>query len=124
MGVLDADGNLFLKGRKKELIVAPGGYKVHPEVIEKEINNCPDVDQSVIFLKPHASNLTTVIALVQPEAEGARGRVKKYVAGLKSTRKVTQFVEVIFADGPFTRDNGGLRPNLKLDRKAIAAKYS
>lgn len=124
IGRLDGDGNLFLMGRKRELIVAPGGYKVHPEVIEQEINHCPDVDQSVIFLKPNSTQLTAVVALVQPETEGARARVKKHVAGLKSARKVASYVEVIFADGPFTRENGGLRPNLKLDRKAIAAKYS
>ena len=57
-------------------------------------------------------------------ADGARARVKKYAAGLQSTKKIAQFVEVIFADAPFTRENGMLRPNLKLDRKAIAAKYS
>ena len=124
IGRLDENGNLFLMGRKRELIVAPGGYKVHPEIIEKEINDCPDVGQSVIFLKPHSSQLTAVIALVQPEPEDARARVKKHVAGLKSARKVAPYVEVIFADGPFTRENDGLRPNLKLDRKAIAAKYS
>lgn len=123
IGRLDADGNLFLLGRKRELIVAPGGYKVHPEVIEQEINNCPDVAQSVIFLKAHSTQLTAVVALAEPQTEGARDRVKKHVAGLKSTKKIAQFVNVIFADEPFTRENGGLRPNLKLDRKAIAARY-
>jgi hypothetical protein len=32
-------------------------------------------------------------------------------------------VEVIFADAPFTTQNGMLRPNMKIDRKAVAAKY-
>ncbi len=78
----------------------------------------------MIFLKPHSTQLTAVVALAEPQSEEARARVKKHVAGLKSTRKVAQFVDVIFADGPFTSENGGLRPNLKLDRKAIAARYS
>ena len=124
IGRLDDQGNLYLMGRKRELIVAPGGYKVHPEVIEQEMNDCPDVDQSVIFLKANSAQLTAVVTLIQPEAEGARARVKKHVAGLKSARKIAQFVDVIFADEPFTRENGMLRPNLKLDRKAIAAKYA
>ena len=41
MGRLDDDGNLFLLGRKKELLVTAGGLKVHPEVIEQELNNAP-----------------------------------------------------------------------------------
>jgi long-subunit acyl-CoA synthetase (AMP-forming) len=123
IGKLDGDGNLFLMGRKKELIITPGGYKVHPETIENEMNNSPDVAQSVVFLKPGATHLTCVVALNQPEPDGARARVKKCAAGLSSTKGAAQFVEVVFADEPFTRENGMLRPNLKLDRKAIAAKY-
>ena len=123
IGRLDADGNLYLMGRKKELIVAPNGYKIHPEAIEQELNHCPDVEQSVIFLKPHAANLTCVVVLNQPETEGARERVKKYVAGLQSTKKAAQFVDVKFADETFTRENGMLRPNMKIDRKRITAKY-
>ncbi len=123
IGRLDDKGNLTLLGRKKELIVTSGGYKIHPEVIEQELNNCPDVAQSVIFLKPGANQLSCVVALHEPETDGARARVKKYAQGLQSIRKAAQFVEVVFADEAFTKENGMLRPNLKLDRKAIAAKY-
>jgi long-subunit acyl-CoA synthetase (AMP-forming) len=49
--------------------------------------------------------------------------VKKFVNSLASAKKAAQFVEVVFADAPFSRDNGMLRPNLKIDRKAIAARY-
>lgn len=123
IGRLDGDGNLYLMGRKKELIITPGGYKVHPETIENEMNNSPDVAQSVVFLKPGATHLTCVAALNQPETDGARARVKKYASGLSSAKGAAQFVEVVFADTPFTRENGMLRPNLKLDRKAVAARY-
>jgi long-subunit acyl-CoA synthetase (AMP-forming) len=123
IGHLDADGDLFLKGRKKELIVTPGGYKVHPEIIEQEINDCPDVAHSVIFLKAGASHLTCVIDLDAPDDDSAQARVKKHVEGLSSIRRAAQFVEVIFADESFSRDNGLLRPNLKIDRRAIEARY-
>ena len=59
----------------------------------------------------------------QPEADGARARVKQYAAGLTSIRKIAQHIDVIYADEIFTRENGMLRPNMKLDRKAIAARY-
>jgi long-subunit acyl-CoA synthetase (AMP-forming) len=124
IGKFDSKGNLYLLGRKKELIVTPGGYKVHPEVIEQELNNCPDISHSVIFLKPDAAHLTCVVDLHHPEDQGARARVKKFVNGLQSTRKAAQFVEVVFADTPFSKENGMLRPNLKIDRKQIVARYS
>ena len=123
IGHMDSDGNVYLQGRKREQITTPGGYKVHPEVIENQLNHSPDVAQSVVFLKPGASQLTCVVALQQPELDGARERVKKYAAGLSSIKKIAQFIDVIYADEIFTRENGMLRPNLKLDRKAIVAKY-
>lgn len=123
LGRLDADGNLFLLGRKKELLVTPGGLKVHPEVLEQEMNECPDVAHSVFFLRPGAAHLTCVIDLVAPGGEEARDRAAKFANSLSSARKASQFVEVIFADKPFTTENGMLRPNMKIDRKAIQALY-
>jgi long-chain acyl-CoA synthetase len=123
MGRLDADGNLFLLGRKKELLITPGGLKVHPETIEQELNNSPDVAHSVIYLKPHATHLTCVVDLVPPGDNGARERVTAFANRIPAAKKAAQFVEVIFADAPFTAENGMLRPNMKIDRKAIAAKY-
>jgi long-subunit acyl-CoA synthetase (AMP-forming) len=122
IGHMDSDGNVYLHGRKREQITTPGGYKVHPEVIENELNQLPDVE-SVVFLKPGASQLTCVVALQQPELDGAREREKKYAAGLSSIKKIAQYIDVIYADEIFTRENGMLRPNMKLDRKAIIAKY-
>ena len=124
VGEFDENGNLYLRGRKRELIVAPGGYKVHPEVIEQELNNFPDVAHSVVFLKPDSINLTCVVALNQPGNKDAQTRVKKFAASMKTIKKVAQYMEVIFADEPFSQENGMLRPNMKIDRKAIAAKYA
>ena len=122
MGRLDADGNLFLLGRKKELLVTPGGIKVHPEVIEQELNNSPDVAHSVIFMKSNANHLTCVVDLAVA-GEEARERVKKFANSLPAAKKAASFVDVIFADEPFSRENGMLRPNMKIDRKAISARY-
>jgi long-subunit acyl-CoA synthetase (AMP-forming) len=123
MGRFDTAGNLYLLGRKKELIITSGGQKIHPEVIEQELNHCPDVAHSVIFLKRDAAHLTCVVDVNLPGGEEAQARIRKYADGLKSAKKASPFVEVIFASEPFSKDNGMLRPNLKIDRKAIAARY-
>jgi long-subunit acyl-CoA synthetase (AMP-forming) len=123
MGRFDAAGNLYLLGRKKELIITSGGQKIHPEVIEQELNHCSDVAHSVIYLKRDATHLTCVVDVNPPDGDEARARIRKYVDALKTTKKAAQFVELIFAGEPFSKDNGMLRPNLKIDRKAIAARY-
>jgi hypothetical protein len=61
--------------------------------------------------------------MVQPSGDDARARVTKFANSLPTARKAAPFVEVIFADEPFTAENGMLRPNLKIDRNAIAARY-
>jgi long-subunit acyl-CoA synthetase (AMP-forming) len=123
MGRFDAEGNLYLLGRKKELLVTPGGVKLHPEAIEQELNNSPDIAHSVIFMRPDAAHLTCVVDMAPPVTDESKLRVTKFINSLPTARKAAPFVEVIFADGPFTRENGMLRPNLKIDRKAIAARY-
>ncbi|MEO8301740.1 MAG: AMP-binding protein [Rhizomicrobium sp.] len=123
LGKLDASGNLYLMGRKKELLITAGGLKVHPEVIEQELNESPDVAHSVFFLRSGAAHLTCVVDPAAPGGAEARERAAKFANSLPSARKAAQFVEVIFAAEPFTTENGMLRPNMKIDRKAIQARY-
>lgn len=123
IGKFDAEGYLNLLGRKKELIITPGGYKVHPEVLEGELNACTDVVQSVIFQKQGMSHLTCVVVHGRSQPDGVAARIRKYVDQMMTGRKV-RIGEVLFADEPFSAQNGMLRPNLKLNRKAIAAKYA
>jgi long-chain acyl-CoA synthetase len=122
IGTLDRKGQLILFGRKKELIVTPSGNKIHPEAIEKELNTCPEIASSVVFLG-RSPDLRCVVSLNIPCDEETRLRVKQFVTGHRATRKATQFVRVIFTDGPFTRENGMLRPNMKIDRKRIIDRY-
>ncbi|HWC63445.1 MAG TPA: AMP-binding protein [Rhizomicrobium sp.] len=123
IGRMDEDGYLHLLGRKKELIVTAGGYKIHPEVVESELAGCPEIAQAAVFLKPGAASLTCVVALNRPGDAQAEANVREFVRNMKSG-KASQIGEVIFADAPFTAENGMLRPNLKLDRRRIAAKYN
>jgi long-chain acyl-CoA synthetase len=124
MGRIGADGSLYLLGRKKELIVTAGGLKVHPEALEEEINNHPDVANSVIFQRANVSHLTCIISLNTPDDGEAKARVKKAVTGLAPVRKLAPYTEVIFVGTPFSRENGMLRPNMKIDRKRIVSTYA
>jgi len=45
LGYFDEDGHLFVKGRYKEMIVRPDGFKVYPTSIEEVILNHPDVSE-------------------------------------------------------------------------------
>ena len=49
MGVMDADGSLFIKGRTKCMILGPSGQNIYPEEIETTINSQPYVVESLVI---------------------------------------------------------------------------
>jgi long-chain acyl-CoA synthetase len=123
IGVLDAEGYLHLKGRKNALLVAANGYKVHPEALEKQVNAAGGVTSSVFFQRPGATHLSCVVVLETPEGPDRRKAVRRFIDGLETVKKISPYVEVIFAAEPFSVENGMLRPNMKIDRKQIVATY-
>ena len=48
LGVMDKDGNIFIKGRSKSMILTANGQNVYPEELEAIINNQPYVAESVV----------------------------------------------------------------------------
>jgi long-chain acyl-CoA synthetase len=48
VGALDEAGNLYFKGRKKEVIVTPGGTNVYPEDLEAALRAQPEVQDCVV----------------------------------------------------------------------------
>lgn len=49
LGLFDADGYLYIKGRIKNMILGPSGENIFPEEIESKINECEYVLESLVF---------------------------------------------------------------------------
>lgn len=48
LGIMDADGNIFIRGRSKNMILGPSGQNIYPEEIEAVVNNQDYVMESVV----------------------------------------------------------------------------
>ena len=48
LGVIDAEGNIFIRGRSKNMILGPSGQNIYPEEVEAVVNNQPYVIESVV----------------------------------------------------------------------------
>jgi long-chain acyl-CoA synthetase len=48
IGELDAEGNLFFKGRKKDVIVTPAGMNIYPEDLESALKQQPEIKDTVV----------------------------------------------------------------------------
>ena len=67
LGVLDADGYLYIKGRSKSLILGPSGQNIYPEEIEDILNAQPYVAESLVIEREGK-----LVALVYPDAEAMK----------------------------------------------------
>ena len=70
LGYLDEDGYLFITGRKKYLIVLPGGKKVFPELVELVLSKARYVEELIVTpgseKGPDGMQQETVRAIVRP----------------------------------------------------------
>ena len=67
LGVFDAKGNLFLKGRSKNMLLGPSGQNIYPEEIEDLLGNMNLVSESLVIQEGDK-----LVALVYPDYDEAR----------------------------------------------------
>jgi len=120
IGRFDEDGYLYIVGRKKQIIITQGGYKIQPESLEREIEQAPDVARAVVFGGGELTGLVALVAL-RPESDGqAELRVRALVDELNhAVPAPSQIGRVVFTTTQFRVDNGFLTRNLKVDRRAV-----
>jgi long-chain acyl-CoA synthetase len=102
LGYLDKDGNLFIKGRSKTMILGANGQNIYPEEIELKINNHPLIAESLVL-----SRKGRLVALILPNEqaiseanltpEAGWSQIEEWRAQLNlqlgSYEKVTRFEE-------------------------------
>jgi long-chain acyl-CoA synthetase len=101
LGRIDADGNVFVVGRKKEMILGAGGENVYPDEIEEAYRDSKYIKEISVVGLPVESH-ETVAALIVPEydqgevsredvREAVREHVKKVGKTLPLHKRVKTF---------------------------------
>ena len=62
MVTMDAHGNVFIKGRCKNMLLGTSGQNIYPEEIESKINSLPVVNESLVIMKDGK-----LVALIYPD---------------------------------------------------------
>lgn len=84
MAVKDAEGNIYIKGRCKNMLLTASGQNIYPEEIEARLNNMPYVNESLVILSDNK-----LVALVYADNEEAfsQGMDKKQLeAAIEANR--------------------------------------
>lgn len=70
LGVMDAQGNLYIKGRSKNMLLGPSGQNIYPEELEEKWLSMPLVQECIVIqLENH-----TLAALVYPDMDECQKR--------------------------------------------------
>jgi long-chain acyl-CoA synthetase len=67
LGTMDGDGNVFIKGRSKNMLLGASGQNIYPEEIEDKLNSLALVAESVVVQKGDK-----LVALVYPDFDEAQ----------------------------------------------------
>jgi len=117
IGEKDAEGRLFIRGRKKEMIVTPEGLNVFPDDVERPLNAQAGVIESAVVgtraAEGSEERVHAVLRLdpgVEPESV-----VRTANSDLADHQRIRGFS--IWSDGPLPRTEG----TKKLKRAAIKA---
>lgn len=140
LGTLDADGFLWITGRKKEIIITAGGKNIAPKNIEAALKNHPLIAEAVVIgdrrkyltalvtLDPEASmrflaersigGAPHVSAEVLAAVQSAVDEVNRDLARVETVKKFHVLPR------PFSIETGELTPTLKVKRNVVYRNFS
>ena len=67
LGLMDRKGNVFIKGRKKNMLLGPNGQNIYPEEIEDKLNSMLMVSESIVVQRNNRLE-----AIIHPDYDDAR----------------------------------------------------
>ena len=138
LGEIDADGYLYITGRKKELIVTATGKNVAPAYLEALLVEDPLIAQALVI----GDNRKFLTALIVPDPDGVRKALSveelpelngesmqtlfaEHISGrLSDVAKNEQIGKFTILARPFSTEQGELTAKLSLRRKTIEENFA
>jgi len=84
LGALDDEGNLFFKGRKKEVIVTPAGMNIYPADLEAALRGQKEVRDCVVVGIERGGNAEPCAVLILCDRSSDAPAVDKNIVDLKT----------------------------------------
>ena len=125
VGELDADGNLYFKGRKKDVIVTPAGMNVYPDDLEAALRRQPEVKDAVVIPLPRNGNAEPCAAILLRNSDAdAEPIVKRANASLAEYQRMNTWIVWPEKDFPRTSTQKPLRNAIQQAVQAQLAQKS
>lgn len=120
LGYLDADGYLYLRGRKRHVFITSFGRNVAPEWVECELQAQAAIAQSAVFGEARPFN----VAVIVPRAGYTPSAVGRAVAAANA--RLPDYARIgryLLAGQPFSTANGLLTGNGRVRRDRVGRHY-
>ncbi|GAB4587117.1 AMP-dependent synthetase/ligase [Nocardia sp. IFM 10818] len=143
LGRIDADGFVYITGRRKEILVTSGGKNVSPTPLEDRVRLHPLVSNCMVL--GEARSYVTALVTLDPVAVEAWAAERNLAAPAEGWHRHPELAPAVAAaiedanglvsraesirefrlvSGDFTVENGQLTPSLKLRRAVIEQAYA
>lgn len=86
LGTMDYEGNVFINGRSKNMLLGANGQNIYPEEIEDKLNSMTMVVESIVVQRD-----TKLVALIHPDLEEAKAMnfTKEDLTGIMEQNRQT-----------------------------------
>jgi long-chain acyl-CoA synthetase len=101
LGELDAEGNLYFKGRKKNVIVTPEGMNVYPQDLEAALRRQPEVRDCVVLPLGREGNAEPFAVLLLDDAAHAEAALRRANESLADYQRIRRWM--VWPEGDFPR---------------------
>jgi len=121
LGAMDEEGNLYFKGRSKNVIVTPAGLKIYPEDLEQALRKQPEVRDCVVFGTAVGGNAEACAALLLRDGASAPAVVASANQSLADFQKVRHWFAWPEEDFPRTSTQ---KPKMDVIRQVVEAQWN
>jgi len=116
VGELDDTGNLYFKGRKKDVIVTPAGLNIYPQDLEAALGRQPEVKDCVVAGIERGGNAEACAVLILTDGADAKEVVERANQSLAEFQRMRMWVEWPQDDFP--------RTNTQKPRRNVIAEFA
>jgi len=115
LGAMDEEGNLYFKGRSKNVIVTPAGLKVYPEDLEQALRKQPQVRDCVVVGVAKGANAEACAVLLLNNGDSGKAAIANANQSLADFQKIRCWF--VWPDDDFPRTSTQ-KPKLEVIRRA------
>jgi long-chain acyl-CoA synthetase len=138
LGRLDSDGFVFITGRKSAIINTTTGARLHPEIVERYLEQTPLVAQAcalgddapevvaVLVLKPEAAGMSADAQAerLRLDVDAAQDRMEVEAPGATNAPSLTRIRHFVTTTVPFAVSDGTSTPTGKVVRAQVASRHA